>query len=170
MSVTFNRKGVMRMKKGFFIVLFLLASVFAFAKSHEYNLKEDFQIGMEKSIFEDEMNRLGWKVVSRSDVSYILVKENEYFNGIKVNLISVAFTDDKLSVFAIVFLPDTKEQALFIDYYTKFSNSNYAKLSKTYEKHNCINYCFVDKKGYTLTFSIPNTNDSKYYAITCAGK
>ena len=31
MSVTFNRKGVMRMKKGFFIVLFLLASVFAFA-------------------------------------------------------------------------------------------------------------------------------------------
>ncbi len=160
------------MKKKIFLFLFVFISAFAFAKEPAYNLEEDFQIGMDRTTFEYEVERLGWTIVEKTSVSYTLAKANEYFSDMKVNLISVAFTDDKLSVFSIVFLPNTTERALFIDYLLKFSMSNYAKLVETYENPslNGINYRFTDKKGYSLTFTIPNTDKSDYYAITCSGK
>lgn len=82
MSVTFNRKGVMRMKKGFFIVFFLLASVFVFAD--ELTGFDDIDFGTHENKVIALMESKGYKASYPTRFCVSFSKDNETFLEAKV--------------------------------------------------------------------------------------
>lgn len=102
MSVTFNRKGVMRMKKGFFIVLFLLASVFAFADDFCEIQNIKFKTNKEAVIAIMANNGYNVSYPDSNKVSFSKLGETYLNCKVKEYIFVFSTTDNSLISYAII--------------------------------------------------------------------
>lgn len=162
----------MRMKKGFFIVLFLLASVFAFAGNFDYSYQLDdsslnYEFGTSRTTIENGVKKSGWKTVKSTDNAIVLTKENQYFDGIKIHQLIYCFSNDKFSECSIIFQPTASEKIIIINHIIDCSESRNITFKGTnIDNNGLINYHYFDSDNNHLTFTIPNTESATIWAIS----
>lgn len=160
------------MKKGFFIVFFLLASVFAFADSFNYSFQFDdnsigFDFGTSKTTITSDLKKAGWKLSKATDNACVFTKENQYFDGIKIHQLIFCFENEKYSECSVIFLPSASEKITILNHIIDCSLREDVTFKGTNtDKNGLVNYHYFDSDNNHLTFSIPNTESATIWAIS----
>jgi len=135
-------------------------------KQSRFDYIDDFGLDIPKDIFVKGMQADKWETVDRSDVSYTFVKENGYFCGIWAHKVIAEFDNEKLSVLSIIYNQDAYSKVSFIDDIIHLISDNIATLKEKNSTPKTVSYKFVTNNNITLTFTIPNTEETDIWILT----
>lgn len=135
-------------------------------KQSRFDYIDDFGLDIPKDIFVKGMQADKWETVDRSDVSYTFVKENGYFCGIWAHKVIAEFDNEKLSVLSIICKLDARRRTFFIDDIIHLISDNIVTLKEKNYTYETVSYKFVANNNITLTFTIPNTEETDIWILT----